>query len=993
MSLELSQVALISFIYLGMLFAIASITDRGWIPERVVRHPITYILSLGVFASAWSFYGIVDLAYQFGYGALAYYLGTGAVFLFAPVALAPLAEIARRYQIRSIADLLVFRFHSHTVGSVTTLCMLLAVLPLMALQLQVVSDTLSILTANSGSTMYLTDRYFEEGEFDSRTALALAYCAILAGFTILFGSRTEKHNGLITAMAFESLVKVVALVAVGLLALFSVFGGLEGLDQWLQEHPENQELLYSPIRDTASHTLLLVFIATTVAMPHIFHMSVVENPMKSSLNVASWAFPLFLFVMALPVFPILWAGFELNVPLPTQYFTLGVPMAAGNKTLSVVAFLGGLSAATGALISIALSLTTMLLNHWLLPLFKAPLFEKEMRHDLYQQLLWLRRLLVLAIFIAGYLFFQLIGNQYSLTNLALMAFSQALQFIPGIFSVSYWPRGNRTGFLAGVIAGSIVWMVGFLVPIFTGIEQLPLFNTEFYLPLGFNNWNGIAVSSIGINVLIFVGVSLLTKTSPEERHNAELCAADEVNHPLRLTLDVHSADEFKQRLSQRLGSEIANNEVDKALKELSLPSNERRLYSLRRLRSKLEANLSGLMGIGVANEILENYIPYKIPDRSGSADINLIENRFTRQSSSFTGITAELNNLRLYHRKTLQELPIAICSLGPDLEVLMWNNAMVALTGISSDEVTGSHLSNLAEPWNTLIAEFSASHDTHFHNRSMLINNEPHWFTLHKATIEGPVADSADGQVILIEDVTEVELLEKELVHSERLASVGRLAAGVAHEIGNPVTGIACLAQNIQYDTNDSEMKETAEQILLQTQRIDRIVKSLMTFSHTGHQHPKDFVEIDLSNSVNEAIHLLSLQQDKNQVEFHNQLTSNCTVKGDAQRIIQVFVNLLSNARDASPDGTPVIVSGESSDAGLLVHVTDQGMGIAPAQLERVLEPFFTTKDPGEGTGLGLAMVYSIINDHDGTVDVISPFSSGGVRITLRFPHPPTIHH
>ena len=987
MSFELSEITLIGLIYLSLLFGIATITDRGWIPDSVVRHPLTYILSLGVFASAWSFYGIVDLAYQYGYGALAYYLGTGAVFLFAPAALKPLAEIARRYQIRSLADLLVFRFHSRAVGSVTTLFMLLAVLPLMALQLQAVANTLSILTANSERTQYLTDTYFQNSGFNSREALALMYCIILAGFTILFGSKREAHRGLITAMAFESLIKVFALSTVGLLAL-KTFGGLEGLDDWLVQHPENQQLLYSPIRETSSHLLLLVFIATTVAMPHIFHMSVVENPMHNSLSVVSWGFPLFLLVMALPVFPILWAGFELNVPFPTQYFTLGVPMASGSESLAIIAFLGGISAATGALISITLALTTMLLNQWLLPAFRI-----HLRHDLYRQLLWLRRLLIITIFIAGFLFFQLIGNHYSLTNLALMAFIEALQFIPGIFAVCYWPRGNRNGFMWGLCIGSAVWMIGLLMPVVTGIDRINLPGTDIVLQLGFSHWNVIATWALALNILAFIGVSLFSTTRDDEKYSAALCAADEVNHPLRLTLDVHSASEFKERLGQRLGQEIANTEVDKALRELGLPNNERRLYSLRRLRDRLEANLSGLMGIGVASEILDTYIPYKMPQRTGSADITLIENRFARRTDSFTGITAELNNLRLYYRKTLQELPMAICSLGPDLEILMWNNAMAELTGISSDEVTGSHLSNLEEPWHTLIDEFSTNQDTHFHNRAMMVNNEPRWFSLHKAMIEGPVADSADGQVILVEDVTEVELLEKELVHSERLASVGRLAAGVAHEIGNPVTGIACLAQNIQYDNDDSEVREAAEQILQQTARIDRIVQSLVSFSHAGRQHPREFDDTALHNCAEEAIHLLSLQKDKTAVQFCNLIDRHLTLRGDTQRLIQVFVNLLSNARDASPEGGKITVAAHPEDDHIVVTVTDEGKGIEPQQLDRILEPFFTTKEPGEGTGLGLAMVYSIVTDHGGQIDVVSPYREGdigGVQVTMRFPRTAT---
>jgi signal transduction histidine kinase len=181
-------------------------------------------------------------------------------------------------------------------------------------------------------------------------------------------------------------------------------------------------------------------------------------------------------------------------------------------------------------------------------------------------------------------------------------------------------------------------------------------------------------------------------------------------------------------------------------------------------------------------------------------------------------------------------------------------------------------------------------------------------------------------------------------------------------------------------------MKEAATQILLQTQRIDRIVQSLVSFSHVGRPHPQDFVDIELSRSVNEAIHLLSLQKDKTPVRFLNQLPDSFRLKADAQRMIQVFVNLLSNARDASPAQGDIIVSGEQTERDIIVHVTDRGKGIDLELLDRVLEPFYTTKEPGQGTGLGLAMVYSIVSDHNGQVEVISPFNGAGVRVTLSFP-------
>lgn len=978
MAFSIWTIASICVSYFLVLFGIAYITEKGWIPNSVVRHPITYILSLGVFASAWSFYGVIDLASQYGYGALAYYLGTGAVFLFAPVALSPLAEIARRHQIHSLADLLVFRYHSLAVGTIATLGMLLAVLPLLGLQLQAIANSFNLLTANSESTLRL-----ENTGFTFRELLALGYCLVLAVFTILFGSKREKHRGLVTALAFESLVKVFAMLAIGIFSVWGVFGGFEGLDSWLLEHPENLQALQTPTGESSSHTMLLVFIATAVAMPHVFHMSIVESPGKNAMDKVSWAFPLFLLFLALPIFPILWAGIELKSLVPIEYFTLGVPMQANSTGLTLLAFIGGLSAATGAQVAITLSLTTMVLNHWLLPVLRL-----DSRQDVYSTVLWLRRLLILVIFIVGYLFFLLLGNKYSLTNLALLAFIQALQFLPGIIAIAYWPRGNSLGFIAGLAVGTGIWCFGLLTPILTGINSILIPGTEVHIPLGFEHWNNITLWALGLNVLAFVLFSLARRSSPEEQYSAELCTADETNHPVRSILDVHKVSEFTQRLGDVIGVDTANQEVDRALKKLDLRNNERRPYALRRLRDQLEANLSGLLGISVATDIIDQSLPYTSPSNSRTADINLIETQLSNEHA-FSGVAAELNNLRLYYRKTLQELPMAICSLGPDLEILMWNDAMSQLTNIDSNDVSGSHLKNLQEPWQTLIANFTKNKNSHAREESTTINNETRWFSLHKAVIEGPVLNSADGQVILVDDISEIKNLENELLHSERLASVGRLAAGVAHEIGNPVTGIACLAQNILYETKNPELLEAAQQIVSQTERIDRIVQSLVSFSHAGSQNHGLFETVYVYTCAKEAIHLLSLQKDNASVRFLNQLSENATIQGDSQQIIQVFINLLSNARDASTEDSIITIAEESEREWIVFTVTDEGEGIDPSQIEKVLEPFFTTKEPGEGTGLGLSMVYSIVSDHKGEINITSPVNLAlgtGTRFTLKFP-------
>jgi signal transduction histidine kinase len=323
------------------------------------------------------------------------------------------------------------------------------------------------------------------------------------------------------------------------------------------------------------------------------------------------------------------------------------------------------------------------------------------------------------------------------------------------------------------------------------------------------------------------------------------------------------------------------------------------------------------------------------------------------------------------------------------MELLMWSSAMAKLTGISSDQVTGSLLENVVEPWGSLLSKFALSPEPRFYKQPITLNHREHWITLHKASIPSSLAHQVDGQVLILEDVTELQMLEKELVHSERLASIGRLAAGVAHEIGNPVTGIACLAQNLKYDTDNPDILETGAQILSQTDRVSRIVQSLVSFSHAGQQRTQDLQPIFVRECADEAINLLSLQRERKQVAFINLLPKTLMIRADSQRIIQVFINLLSNSRDASPEHGQIHIDGVVDGTQVKIGVTDQGSGIRPELIERVFEPFFTTKDPGEGTGLGLAMVYTIIKDHHGTIEIESPAqlnSQNGTRFIITLP-------
>lgn len=971
-SFNLSQLILISAGYLLILFGVAWITERGWIAHWVIRHPVTYTLSLGVYASAWAFYGTVGLAYQYGYGFLAIYLGISAAFLLAPVLLYPILRITRTYQLASLADLFAFRFRSTWAGTLTTIFMLIGVLPLLALQIQAVTDSIGILTHEP-----------------VQNRVALSFCGLIILFTILFGSRhvaaRGKHHGLVIAIAFESLVKLVAMACIGLYAIYGVFGSFGELSNWLTQNHEILDSLRTPLDEGPWRTLLLMFFASAIVMPHMYHMAFSENLNPRGMVTASWGFPLFLLLISLAIPPILWAGLKLGTPTNPEYFALGLGIAVNSQLLALIAYIGGLSAASGLIIVMTLALSGMVLNHLVLPLYQPPA-----EGDIYRWLKWTRRALIATIITAAYGFYLLLGAEQDLSNLGIAAFVATLQFLPGVLAVLYWPAANRRGFIAGLLAGITVWLFSTLLPLLLNLQEIRLpFLDISYIPSD-SNWHLAAIASLAANILAFTLVSLFTEASSEETSAAEACAVDNVSRPQRRELLVHSPQDFANQLAKPLGAMAAQKEVEQALRDLQLPFDEHRPYALRRLRDRLEANLSGLMGPGVATEMVETFLPYKSGNESYvSEDIHFIESRLEDYRSRLTGLAAELDTLRRYHRQTLQELPMGVCSLAKDQEILMWNLALEDLTQISAQQVIGSRLSALDEPWKGLLEGFVQLPVEHLHKQRIMLDGQVRWLNLRKAAISEPLSPGNTGLVILLEDLTDNQLLEDKLAHSERLASIGRLAAGVAHEIGNPITGIACLAQNLRYEREeDAELGEISTQILQQTKRVSRIVQSLMSFAHAGnHQHNEEVV--CLADVAQEAISLLVLNRDSVDVQFFNLCDPQHLVSGDPQRLAQVLINLLSNARDASTAGGAIRVKTESSAETVELLVEDEGSGIPKAIIDRLFEPFFTTKDPGQGTGLGLALVYSIVEEHYGQITVDSPADSArqrGTRFRVTLP-------
>jgi PAS domain S-box-containing protein len=718
-------------------------------------------------------------------------------------------------------------------------------------------------------------------------------------------------------------------------------------------------------------------------------MAFAENNNSDDLRRATWVLPLYLLLLSLPILPVTWAGISMAHALPMDYSGLAMGSGLQSTLVSAAAFVAGLSAASATIIVTTLALANMCINHLILP---SSLLSIDREQAVYTQLKWMRRGFIIVLILSGYAFFTLLGGEQSLVQLGLIAFTGTLQFLPGVIATPYWPDANRKGLLAGLAGGLVVWCLGLLLPSTSGYHPAVL--QQIHLDLfgpGTDIWVTVSMASLAVNTGLFVAVSLLTRTSHDEEVAAEICSMDDLARPTRRTLALHSAREFAQQLAAALGERTAETEVQRALSELQFDETESRPYALRRLRVRLEANLSGLLGPATAHGIIERCIPFQPGEQEGTEDIHLIERNLDRGNFHLIGLAADLDKLRRRHRETLDKLPIGICSVGSDGEILMWNQSMEKITGIAPAEVVGSLIEFLAEPWQRIFTDFlQGEEDTVLKTEIGSSDDAPRWISLLRTTADGEPGSKLQDRVILVEDITELERLEEELLHSERLASIGRLAAGVAHEIGNPVTGIACLAQNLEYETDTTEISAMARDILKQTDRVTRIVESLVNFSHTGSDSgDSSLAPCNLADCVDEAIHLLSLDPQAKPVRFTNLCDRELLVLADSQRLLQVFINLLGNARDACEPFGQVRVCAGSASGQIRIAVEDDGCGIEPKLQNRIFEPFFTTKEPGEGTGLGLALAYSIMEDMGGSIDLTSPLddvSRTGTRITLQLP-------
>jgi signal transduction histidine kinase/Na+/proline symporter len=495
--LSTTLIAIAALCWLGLLFGVALPGERrSRIFEK--RWAIVYALSLAVHCTSWTFYGTVTQASRSGWWLPPTFVGAILMYLFALGFLRRLVQLVREYNAGSLADLIAVRLGRHSgLAALVTVVVVIGIVPYIALQLKAVAMSYGILS------------HGQLAESNPWQDSALYVALLMALFAMLFGTRrasTMAHNrGLVLAMAFESLFKLGAMLALGSLLFATV---PTGVPDYVPPPPDSGGF----------PALILLGALAMFTMPHQFYAGIVECREDGQLRTARWLFPLYLLLISLPILPLArlgdaWLGAS---GVSSDMYVLALPLARGEHGLALVAFLGGLSAATSMVVIATLTLSLMVVNHLIAPLRVRAGWGRDEHGDLRGELLNYRRVAILVLILLAWAYSRLLARNEALADIGAISFSALAGLTPAMLVAMYRPQLGPRAVMAGLAAGTLAWAYAVLPTLLPAapawLHAGPL-GLHWLAPdglLGLGNWNRLGravVAGLLVNIAVTLAVA------------------------------------------------------------------------------------------------------------------------------------------------------------------------------------------------------------------------------------------------------------------------------------------------------------------------------------------------------------------------------------------------------------------------------------------------------------------------------------------------------
>ncbi len=981
-------IALVSLLYAGSLFAIAWYGDRRDRFRRGRWQPLVYSLTLAVYCTSWSFFGAVGQAVVSPWSFIPIYLAPILLMLLFWRLQVRMIVISKQENITSVADFMAARYgRSRLVAVVATSIAVLGVIPYIALQLKAIVMGYSVL---------VSDQILFSSQASASGDTALLVALVLAAFSILFGTRhldtTEHHHGVMLAIAVESVLKLLAFLAVGLVTLWHVPEKFSAETIASLKPP-------SPGEWGDLTVLTIVSMSAYFCLPRQFHVSVVENEQVEHFNIARWIFPGYLLLMALFVLPIALTGEELLAPgVGPDTYVISLPMGLGNYGLAMLAYIGGMSAAISMVVVSVIALAIMLGNEVVVPLL---LRGRSLDDKSFRELKWLllniRRSLIVGLLLLAWSFTRFIEGQ-PLAALGFMSFTALAQLAPGLIGGLLWRGSNRNGVVSGILAGGVLWLLLLVLPA-AGFE-IALLNQLSQFSSG-NTQTAAMVASLLANLVCYWLGSLFFLPRLQERHQAGRFMDVQVPGRSDLPQGNIRVDDLEQLAARFIGERKARTAFEMAAGD-EQPWFFRQRKASPDLLVITERLLASVLGASSARIVIKSALKGQTMDLTDVEDI-----------------VGEASTVLTFNRELLQSsienINQGVSVIDRDLRLVAWNRRYVEMFHYPEKLVRyGRHISELIL--------FNARRglcgpgDPHQHVQKRL-----NW--LNRGTPHKSVREYPDGQVIQIQgspmpgggfvmsfsDITEFREVEDKLKRTneelelrvrERTGELEQLNAAllqakhqaeqanhsrslfyttISHDLMQPMHAARLFAASMVDEFRDGRAGELAAKLDGSLKVAEDLLKDLQQLSRleTGRVscNIEPFSVGELLNSLEADFSVLA---DQYQVHFR---LVNCdhVIASDKVLLRRVLQNFLANAFRYAKSGSVMLICRRAGDR-LRIEVRDSGPGIPRKKQDEVFKAFQRLDhSDAQGLGLGLAISRGIARLLKHDIDLRSETGRGAV--------------
>jgi Na+/proline symporter/signal transduction histidine kinase/CheY-like chemotaxis protein len=992
--------------YIGFLFLVASYGDRKRGRGRPLHlHAFIYPFSLAVYCTSWTFFGSVGLASRSGYDFFTIYVGPILVIGLCAPLIVRIVRLAKTQNITSIADFIAARYgKSQAVAATVALIAVVGMVPYIALQLKAVSDSLSTILGQPGITSGLSDQ-------PVLGDLALFVALAMAMFAVLFGTRhidaTEHQDGLMLAIATESVVKVVAFVGVGVFVTFYLFDGPFDLFAKALATPGPARVLTREPELSMLLTMTLLSAFAILLLPRQFHVTVVENHSEADIRRATWLFPLYLVVINLFVVPIAIAGL-LTFPrgaIDGDMYVLALPLFAHSSLWTVIAFVGGLSAATAMVIVECVALAIMVANDIVVPLVLKRRGALISGHrDVGALLLNVRRGAIFVILLLAYMYYRSAADA-QLAAIGLLAFAALAQLAPAFFGGLIWRRANARGAMAGMVIGTLVWAYTLLLPNFADVGLvgqgilhdgpfgLALLRPQSLFGLHLPPLAHGMVWSLALNLIAYIALSLSREPASIERLQANLFVPSgftPIAPSFRLWRSSVTVDELTTTVARYLGEERTRTAFARfaANRRISLePEQEADIQLLRHA----EHLLASAIGTASSRLVLSLMLRKRAP--SAKAALKLLDDASAAIHHNREVLQTALDHVRqgiaVFDKETrlvcwnrqfgeMLDLPVSLTSVGAPLdEILRFNIALGATDDREVQLKVGEQMARYVSEAEPFLERFA--------NRGLVIevraNRLPDGGIVTMLTDITSMVAAADAleqanetlERRVRERTEELTRLNAELGRAKREAdeanvSKTRFLAAASHDILQPPNAARHYVTSLVERQGSGEDARLVHNIDASLDAVEEIFGALLDMSRLDSGAMKaETVTFRIDELLRQLeLEFAPLARGKNlELVF---VPCSVSVSSDRRLLRRLLQNLISNAVKYTPQGR-VLVGCRRRRGVLRIDVYDTGLGI-PKSKQRAIFTEFHRLDNGarvaRGLGLGLSIVERIgrVLDH-----------------------------